>query len=107
MVCIVGGLGTLSNGGGDEPSDMDGKGGRKSGICSSDSQFDERRRFLIGDEGFDIGERGREGEDCLGGGLLRLREVILGDSISSSIACKECEKCSSSIEISSSSSDSH
>lgn len=107
MECAVGGLGTRSNGGGDESSDMDGKGGRKSGICSGGSQFDERRRFLIGDEGFDIGEKGRGGEDCLEGGLLRMSAVILGDSISSSIACKECEKRSSSIVISSDSSDSH
>ena len=101
--CTVGGLGTRSNGGGDESSDTDGKGGRKSGICSGGSQFDERRRFLIGDEGFDIGERGRGGEDCLEGGLLCKRAVILGDGISSSTACKECEKGSSI----SSSSDSH
>jgi hypothetical protein len=107
MVCAVVGLGTWLNGGSDESSDMDGKGGRKSGICSGGSQFDERRRFLVGDEGFDIGERGRGGEDCLEGGLLRMRAVVLGDSISSSIACKECEKRSSSTVVSSSSSDSH
>ena len=105
MGCAVGGggLGTWSNGGSDESSDMDGKGGKKLGIYSGGSQFDERRRFLVGDEGFDIGERGRGGEDCLEGGLLRLRAVILGDSIPSFIVCKgECEKRSSS-----SSSDSH
>ena len=103
MECTVGGLGTRSNGGGDESSDVDGKGGKKSGICSGGSQFDERRRFLVGDEGFEIGERGRVGEDCLEGGLLRTRAVVLGDGISSSIACKECEKDPSIL----SSSDSH
>lgn len=103
MECTVGGLGTRSNGGGDESSDVDGKGGRKSGICSGGSQFNERRRFLIGDEGFDIGERGRGGEDCLEGSLLRTKAVVLVDGISSSIACKGCEKDPSI----SSSSDSH
>jgi hypothetical protein len=82
--CAVGELGTVSSSRGDGSSDMDGKGGRKSGICSGGSQFDERGRFRIGDEGFDIGERGRGGEDCLEGGLLCRRGVILG-GISSSI----------------------
>jgi hypothetical protein len=59
--------------------------------------------FLVGDEGFNIKERGRGGEDCLEEGLLRTRAVVLGDGISSSIACIECEKGSSI----SSSSDSH
>jgi hypothetical protein len=103
MECTVGGLGTRSTGGGEESSDVDGKGGRKSGICSGGSQFDERRRFLIDDEGFDIGEIGRGGEDCLEGGLLRTRAVVLGDNTSSTIASKEYESRSSI----SSSSDSH
>lgn len=107
MACAVGGLGTWSSGRGDESSDMDGKGGRKSGMCSGGSQFDERRRFRVGDEGFDIGERGRGGEDCLEGGLLRIRGVIRGGSTSSSIVYKESDKRSSSIVVSSSSSDSH
>lgn len=107
MECAIGGLGTRSNGGGDESSEMDGKGGRKSGICSGGSQFDERCRFLTGDEGFDIGERGRGGEDCLEGDLLRTIADTPGDNLSSSIVCEECEKHSSSIAISSSSSDSH
>jgi hypothetical protein len=107
MGCAVGGLGTWSSGRGDESSDRDGKGGRKPGICSGGSQFDERRRFRVGDEGFDIGERGRGGEDCLEGGLLRMRGIILGGSIFSSIVYKGSEKRSSSIVVSSSSSDSH
>lgn len=85
MDCVVGGLGTWS-GASNESSDMDGKGGRNSGICSGSSQFDERGRFRVGDEGFNMGDRGRGGEDCLEGGLFRMREVVLGGGISSCIA---------------------
>lgn len=85
MDCVVGGLGAWSGGGSNESSDMEGKGGRKSGICSGGSQFDERGRFRIGDEGLDIGDKGKEGEGCLGGGLLRMRGLDLGGGISSSI----------------------
>jgi hypothetical protein len=107
MGCAVGGLGTWSTGGSNGSSDMDGKGGRNSGICSGGSQFDERRRFRVGDEGFDMGDRGRGGEDCLEGGLLRMREGVLAGGISSSIVYKRSEWGSSSIVISSSSPDSH
>lgn len=110
MDCAVGGLGTWSSSGSNGSSDMDGKGGRKSGICSGGSQFEERGRFRIGDEGFDMGDRGRGGEDCLEGGLLRMRGFVLGGDISSSIVYifwKGSEGSSSSIAMSSSSSDSH
>lgn len=102
MDCAVGGLGTRSSSGGAGSSDMDGKGGRKSGICSGGSQFDERCRFRIGDEGFDIGDRGT-GEDCPEG-LLRIKGVVLGGSVSSST---EYKRSGSSVVVVSSSSDSY
>ena len=47
-------------------SDTVGNGGRKSGIYSGGSQLEVRARFRLGDEGLEIGDSGRGGED--GGG---------------------------------------
>lgn len=55
-------MGATSTGSTGISSEMVGKGGRKSGMCSGGSQLDVRGLFRGGDDGLDMGDRGNGGE---------------------------------------------